>query len=40
MPEQEIETTSYAEDVRGPSKEEDMKTQGEYYRNTAPPRRF
>jgi hypothetical protein len=40
MIEQEAEPRSYAEIVRGPSKEEDMKTQGEDYRDTAPPRRF
>jgi hypothetical protein len=40
MTEQEAEPRNYAEVVRGPSKEEDMKTQEEYYRDTAPPRRF
>jgi len=40
MTEQEIETISYVEDVRVPLKEEDRKTQGEYYINIAPPRRF
>jgi hypothetical protein len=30
----------YAETIRGPSKEEDMKTQEEDYRDNAPPRRF
>jgi hypothetical protein len=37
---QEVEPRSYAEAIRGPSKEEDKKTQEEDYRDTAPPRRF
>jgi hypothetical protein len=41
MTEKEAEPRSYAEAIRGPSKkEEDMKTQEEDYRDTAPPRRF
>jgi hypothetical protein len=35
--EQDADPRSYVEAVRGPSKEEDMKTQGEYYRDTTPP---
>jgi hypothetical protein len=40
MIEKEAKPRNCAEAVRGPSKEENMKTQGEYYRDTAPPRRF
>ena len=40
MIEKEAKPRNCAEAVRGPSKEENMKTQGEDYRNTTPPRRF
>jgi hypothetical protein len=41
MIEKEIEPRIYEKTVRCPSnKEEDMNTQEEYYRDTAPPRRF
>lgn len=38
--EQEAKPRSYAKVVKGPSKEEDTKTQGEDYRDTTPLRRF
>jgi hypothetical protein len=41
MIEKEEEPRIYAESLRGPcKKEEDMKTQEEYYIDTAPSRRF
>jgi hypothetical protein len=40
MTKQEVEPRSYAKDVKGPSKEEDMKNQEEDYRENTPPRIF
>jgi len=41
MTKQEAKSRSYVEAARGTNKkEEDMKTQEEYYRDTAPPRIF
>jgi hypothetical protein len=37
MIEKEPEPRSYAKSIRGTSKEEDMNTQGENYKDTTPP---